>query len=56
MKNKCFWSHKWGKWELIEEGDITRGDDNFKIGRFIIQKRKCEDCNKEDIEMKKITI
>ena len=56
MKNKCFWSHNWSKWELIEKGDITRETSGTIAGKFIFQKRKCEDCNKEDIEMKKITI
>ena len=40
--------HNWSKWEETNRGDILI--DGHKVGECIIQERKCEKCNKIEID------
>jgi len=51
----CFWwwDHKWAKWEILDEGQIITTTVLFQekplgviTGRWIRQKRVCEQCQK----------
>ncbi len=44
----CFWGHNWGNWEDKETGTIKHGERS--VGRFIYQERRCNRCNKIDLQ------
>lgn len=52
--NKCFWQHKYGKYELYNRYSITRGHEEKLVGELFIYKKTCERCN--NIEFKKKVI
>jgi len=39
----CF--HKWGKWGIIEEGELIGKQSGRKNGDYFIQEKKCIKCN-----------
>lgn len=36
--------HIWDKWEVKERGDVKRTGTDSKIGKYIMQERRCIDC------------
>ena len=53
--NKCkifLFGHDWDNWEVEENGDIIRKD-NEVIGKYIIQKRQCKNCKYIELKNKK---
>ena len=48
--SNCFWvwNHRWGKWTDTETGSISRGGST--IGKYIYQERRCEKCNKVEMQ------
>ena len=38
--------HEWEKWEIKEDGTVTRGQgkDVRTVAKFIVQKRSCKEC------------
>jgi hypothetical protein len=56
-KKSCFLFHKWGKWQIIDEGPILRQYHRdpraHSVGRYIEQKRVCECCGKVQLDMQK---
>lgn len=42
--------HKWGKWEVVKEGMITRVIDNTHNGYFFLQEKENERCGKKQWE------
>lgn len=68
MDGCTFGLHKWGKWEVIERGDVLRTDRSMielvqmgvakqapptVIGHYITQSRKCARCGLEQIAQQK---
>ena len=60
MKTNCnnFWfpKHQWNKWEEDRQGNFLRQGTDFVIGRYIDQKRVCENCRKIEIRREEISI
>lgn len=52
-KKNCFLWHKWGKWKDVDAGDILREDNSIK-GKYIVQERRCEICNKVQLRWEKL--
>ncbi len=46
--------HKYSKWQETERGKIAAESLHFKgqavVGRYLVQERKCSNCNKVEIE------
>lgn len=51
---KWFDSHKWKKWEVKEQGDLTRWSTVTKrdllVGTYMIQERECDVCGLKEIK------
>jgi len=45
--------HDWGKWATIEQGPVVIGASSSAIGNYLLQKRTCNICGKEQLEMNK---
>ena len=50
----CFIFHKWSKWQEYKSGNIVRVSDNSVLGFWMVQKRKCQDCGKEELSIEKV--
>jgi hypothetical protein len=52
----CILWHSWTKWKTIEEGNTVRANTNARTGSFLIQKRKCVVCDKEEYNKQVVEI
>lgn len=52
---KLFQWHKWGKWEDIERGEITKWSSitqrDIVVGNYTLQQRVCGQCGKKQQDM-----
>lgn len=53
---KCFFFHKWGKWQDQTEQNLLRVKDESVIGKVLEQKRYCEECGKLQIDREEFFI
>lgn len=51
MKWKCWFFHNWGNWKDISGGKLYLDIPEEVIGTYIIQEKRCLDCNKVKIKM-----
>lgn len=38
------WEHTYGKWQVVEESNLTRRGTDSVIGKCVIQRRECKKC------------
>lgn len=50
MKNKCWWSHNFGKWSETGKGTLSNNETKLMVGIWLQQQRVCEDCNFIEID------
>lgn len=56
QKTSCFLFHNWGKWKVIDSGEILSVRHNHTVGHFIEQRRVCERCGKMQLNTQKTSI
>lgn len=44
-KTRCWMFHDWNRWELLQNNELTRVEDNSRVGFTAIQRRICKRCN-----------
>ena len=52
--------HKWGKWEVVEKGEVLRRSrwnaEQRHVGTTVVQSRTCERCNKKQFDVQHIDL
>lgn len=48
--------HDWGKWEVIEKGQVENSKTGGRTGNYLVQQRICKECSKVELNTQTVHI